>query len=70
MDEREKPAHKDVFRFNGGLVDFVKHLATGKDSITRVIPIGEKAEDAEVELALQWTNGYSESVYSCTLACA
>jgi DNA gyrase subunit B len=64
VDEREKPAHKDVFRFNGGLVDFVKYLATGKDAITRVIAIGDKAEDAEVELALQWTAGYSESVYS------
>ena len=64
VDEREKPVHKDVFKYNGGLVDFVKHLATGKDAITRVIAIGDKAEDAEVELALQWTAGYSESVYS------
>src|SRR4029450_11623466 len=64
VDEREKPVHKDVFRYNGGLVDFVKPLATGKESITRVIAIGDKAESAEVELALQWTTGYSESVYS------
>jgi DNA gyrase subunit B len=64
IDDREKPVHKDVFKYNGGLVDFVKHLATGKDAITRVIAMGEKAEDAEVELALQWTAGYSESVYS------
>ena len=64
IDEREKPAHKDVFRANGGLVDFVKHLATGKDAITRVIPIAEKTDDAEIELALQWTAGYAESVYS------
>jgi DNA gyrase subunit B len=64
IDEHEKPSHKDVFRYNGGLVDFVKHLATGKDAITRVIAIGDKAEDAEIELALQWTAGYSESVYS------
>ena len=34
LDEREKPAHKDVFRYNGGLVDFVKHLTDGKDAIT------------------------------------
>jgi DNA gyrase subunit B len=64
VDERETPARKDVFQANGGLVDFVKHLATGKDSITRVIAIEDKAPDAEVELALQWTTGYSESVYS------
>ena len=64
VDEREKPVHKDVFRYTGGLVDFVKHLATGKDAITRVMAIGDKAEDAEIELALQWTAGYAESVYS------
>jgi DNA gyrase subunit B len=64
VDEREKPAHTDVFKANGGLTDFVKHLATGKDTITRVIPIEDRAEDAEVELALQWTAGYAESVYS------
>ena len=29
-----------------------------------MIAIGDRAEDAEIELALQWTAGYSESVYS------
>jgi DNA gyrase subunit B len=64
IDERETPRHTDVYKANGGLVDFVKHLATGKDAITRVIAIEDKAADAEVELALQWTTGYAESVYS------
>jgi DNA gyrase subunit B len=64
IDEREEPRHTDLYKANGGLVDFVKHLATGKDSITRVIAFEERAEDAEVEVALQWTAGYAESVYS------
>jgi DNA gyrase subunit B len=64
VDRRETPPHTDVFKATGGLVDFVKHLATGKDAITRVIAIEEKGADAEVELATQWTGGYSESVYS------
>ena len=63
MDERP-PTHTDVFKANGGLIDFVKHLAVGKDAITRVIAFDEKAEDAEVEIAMQWTTGYAESVYS------
>jgi DNA gyrase subunit B len=62
VDERE--GTKEVFKANGGLVDFVKYLAHGKDSLTRVIAIETKGDDAEVELALQWTNGYAESVYS------
>jgi DNA gyrase subunit B len=64
VDEREASKHTDVFKANGGLVDFVKHLAVGKDSITRVIAFEEQAEDSEVEVALQWTAGYAESVYS------
>jgi DNA gyrase subunit B len=64
VDERETPAHKDVFKATGGLVDFVKFLATGKDTLTRVIPIEDRSGDDEIELALQWTSGYAESVYS------
>ncbi len=64
IDERETPARKDVFQANGGLVDFVKHLAHGKDAISRIIALEDKDVDAEIELALQWTTGYAESVYS------
>ena len=62
VDERD--GAKEVFKANGGLVDFVKYLAQGKDALHRIIPIEQKATDGEVELAMQWTNGYSESVYS------
>ena len=62
VDERD--GAKDVFKANGGLVDFVKYLAQGKDTLHRIIPIEQKGPDGEVEVAMQWTNGYSESVYS------
>jgi DNA gyrase subunit B len=45
-------------------VDFVKYLAQGKDPIDRIIPIEYKGDDGEVEVAMQWTAGYAESVYS------
>jgi DNA gyrase subunit B len=61
-DERDKT--KEVFKASGGLVDFVKYLAQGKEAVHRVIPIEYKGEDGEVEVALQWTSGYAESVYS------
>jgi DNA gyrase subunit B len=63
IDERESGA-KEVFKANGGLVDFVKYLAEGKDALTKIIPIEAKETDAEVEIAMQWTQGYAESVYS------
>jgi DNA gyrase subunit B len=61
-DERDKS--KEVFKANGGLVDFVKYLAQGKDPVNRIIPIDYKGDDGEVEVAMEWTAGYAESVYS------
>jgi DNA gyrase subunit B len=62
VDERD--GSKEVFRANGGLVDFVKYLAQGKETLTRIIGVDVREADAEVELAMQWTTGYAESVYS------
>jgi DNA gyrase subunit B len=62
VDERDKS--KDIYKANGGLVDFVKYLGQGKETVNRVIPVDTKTDDSEVEIAMQWTTGYSESVYS------
>ena len=62
VDERDKS--KDVYKANGGLVDFVKYLGQGKETVNRIIPVETKTGDSEVEIAMQWTTGYSESVYS------
>jgi DNA gyrase subunit B len=62
VDERDKS--KEVYKANGGLVDFVKYLGQGKETVNRIIPVETKTDDSEVEIAMQWTTGYSESVYS------
>jgi DNA gyrase subunit B len=62
VDERD--GSKELFKANGGLVDFVKYLAQGKEALHRVIPIEYKGDDGEVEVAMEWTNAYAESVYS------
>ncbi|MBI3647159.1 MAG: DNA topoisomerase (ATP-hydrolyzing) subunit B [Actinobacteria bacterium] len=64
IDEREKPAHKDVYRATGGLVDFVKFLAEGRESLHKVVYFEAKEEGAEVEVALQWNSTYAESFHS------
>jgi DNA gyrase subunit B len=63
VDEREDPHLKDVYRYSGGLVDFVKYLNGGKDVVHKPIAIEHKGDD-EVEVAMQWNAGYTESVYS------
>ncbi len=64
IDEREDPVHKDLYRYNDGLRDFVKYLNGSKDVIHKPIAIDQKDDDAEVEVAMQWNAGYTESFYS------
>ena len=62
-------ARKVSYRYEEGLVDYVKHLVGSKKS-EPVHPeiISIEVEDAEralsLEMALQWTSAYSESVHT------
>lgn len=65
IDQRVEPEQKEVFRYTGGIVDFVKHLNSARDAVhKRVIYFEAKAENHEVEVAMQWTNSYNESVFT------
>ncbi len=64
VDEREDPAAKETFKASGGLVDFVKYLGEGKDTIGRIISVDTKSDGGEIELAMQWNAGYTEALYS------
>jgi DNA gyrase subunit B len=65
IDEREAKPVKQVFKATGGISDFVKFLATGKETIhTRIIAMEAREADAEADVALQWTGGYAESLHS------
>jgi DNA gyrase subunit B len=57
------------YRYDGGLVDYVKHLnSTKKVEVVHPDVIDFEAEDTvrkiSVEIALQWTTAYSESVHT------
>ncbi len=65
VDEREDEPHTEVFHYKGGLVDFIKHLNSKRDPLhPHVIDLADTNDDAELELALQWTTSYTESVLS------
>ncbi|MFP5334521.1 MAG: DNA topoisomerase (ATP-hydrolyzing) subunit B [Actinomycetes bacterium] len=65
----EVSARKVTFRYDNGLVDYVTHLNSSKKS-EKVHPdvIAFETEDAErrmsLEVAMQWTGAYSESVHT------
>jgi DNA gyrase subunit B len=64
-DERGEEVRADTFHYKGGLVDFVNHLNKQKDPLhPHVIDLSDVDEDAELDLAMQWTTAYNESVLS------
>jgi DNA gyrase subunit B len=64
-DERPGLEKKETFRYNGGIVDYVKHLNASKESLFRKVAAFAQTEEAqEVEVALQWNTGFNESIHS------
>jgi DNA gyrase subunit B len=63
-----KAPHKTknrTFHYPGGLVDYVKHINRTKSPIQQsIIDFDGKGEGHEVEVAMQWNAGYSESVHT------
>ncbi len=62
-DQREEVTKKAKFCFEGGLVSFVEYLNKGKEAIHQPIYI-EKDGEFPVEIAIQYTTSYSESIYT------
>ncbi|MFT3716508.1 MAG: DNA topoisomerase (ATP-hydrolyzing) subunit B [Gordonia sp. (in: high G+C Gram-positive bacteria)] len=68
--DEEKAAQAKVVRtrtyyYPDGLVDYIRHLNRTKTPIhPTVIGFGAKGEGHEVEIAMQWNSGYSESVHT------
>jgi DNA gyrase subunit B len=54
-----------TFHYPGGLVDFVQHINATREPVHKtVISFDAKGDSMEVEVAMQWNTGYSESVYT------
>jgi DNA gyrase subunit B len=65
VDERETPAKERSFYFEGGLVSFVRHLNNGRDVLHhRPIYVEKREGTTQIEVALQYNDSYSESVFA------
>ncbi|WP_026453166.1 DNA topoisomerase (ATP-hydrolyzing) subunit B [Saccharomonospora iraqiensis] len=54
-----------TYHYPGGLEDFVRHINASKDAIhPTVVSFEEQGEGVEVEVAMQWNNGFTPSVYT------
>ncbi len=64
-DKRENKERKKEFHYTGGLVEYVKYLNKSRTGIHQdIVYIDKKVNDYMVELSMQYTDGYTENIYS------
>ena len=66
MNDERAGGEKVEFRYEGGIRDFVAYVNEQKDPVHKHIVYfeGESEEQGKVEVAMQWSTKYVESVYS------
>ena len=66
VDDKGEPV-KVVYKYDGGISDFVRHLNSTKGEAHKNV-IDFESEDSKLkisaEIAMQWSAGYTESVYT------
>lgn len=62
-DERDDK--EAVYLHNGGIIDFVKYINKNKDVVNpKVIFFEDEKENIQIEVALQYTDTYTENIFS------
>jgi DNA gyrase subunit B len=65
VDERGDEPVEEVFQYKGGLIDFVRHLNASREAIHKQVAYFDyRGAEAEVEVAIQYTAGYNETILS------
>jgi len=64
-DFRSPEGQEEIFAYQGGIVEFVEYLNKKKQSLhEKPIYFERQRDDMIVEIAMQYTNSYTENVYS------
>ncbi len=65
VDERVEPfPHQATFYFEGGIESFVRYLNRNRDTIHDVVHAEKEVDGTGIEVALQYSDAYAESVYA------
>lgn len=58
---------EDIFQYEGGLREFVKHLNKNKEIVNdKIFYFSGEQNNTVVELAMQWNDGYQENMFCYT----
>ncbi len=61
----ERNDKQDLFKFNGGIEEFIKHINRAKEPLhPKVIYVSKEKDSIAAEVAIQYNEGYNESVYA------
>jgi len=61
----ERTDKEEKFQFKGGITSFVEYLSRNKNALhKKVIYLQKKKDDVEVEIALQYNDGYAETIFT------
>ncbi|MGQ9704981.1 MAG: DNA topoisomerase (ATP-hydrolyzing) subunit B [Actinomycetota bacterium] len=64
-DERRDPPEVVVYKYEGGIIDFIKHVNSNKEPLhNKIIFMSADQEEAQVEIAMQYNKGYVENIYT------
>ena len=64
-EEKTSKKKEVTYHYPNGLQDYVEHLNKNKTAIhPTIVAFDVKGEDHEVEIALQWNQGYKQSVHT------
>jgi DNA gyrase subunit B len=64
-DHMNGEPHAASYRYDGGIADFVRYINASKEAAhSSVIEFGDEAPGMSVEIAMQWSGSYAESVHT------
>ncbi len=65
IDNRDGREKNETFKFDNGILDFVEYLNRNKETLfPQALYIEKKLSDSEVEIAMQYNDGYNENIYA------
>jgi DNA gyrase subunit B len=60
----ERDGREMTFYFEGGITSFVRYLNKNRTSLHAPFQVSKQVNDSQIEVAIQYTDGYGESTYT------